>query len=256
MSGNPTRPPKILNVGRIRSSEPWSSYPHSHNFEEFVVVLSGTLFFDAGGASQTVPAGTVLAFQRGEKHCETSREGHPVDLIYIQCNADIPSKPAPIHDHGSRMRHLAYCLLDDFRTSSPRKDEILGAYLQSFLEEYRRANTRGTVLTSQRARCLQREDLSRRITISHLAREFGLSPALLARRYREETGSSPIQDLRMVRLQAAHDLISSTNLPLRTVADMTGFSDLYHLSHALKTYLRVSANKLRRDASKEVATAG
>lgn len=86
-------------------------------------------------------------------------------------------------------------------------------------------------------------EYSRPLTIADLAEEVSMSPSHFSRIFKAHFGVTPHNYLRRVRLMAACDLLSTTDLPMSVIASRTGFYDQSHLS-----------NEFRRDRSMSPAT--
>ncbi len=80
--------------------------------------------------------------------------------------------------------------------------------------------------------CL-RERLGERRTLAEIARRAGVSASTLTHRYRAETGRTPMQALRDLRLAAAKGLLVK-GWKLQQIAAQTGFVDAFHLSKTFK----------------------
>lgn len=68
----------------------------------------------------------------------------------------------------------------------------------------------------------------REVTIDDLAREQGLSPRQFNRRFQQATGDTPLQYLQKVRVEVAKELLETTQLTKREIADRVGYSDPGH----------------------------
>jgi AraC family transcriptional regulator, transcriptional activator FtrA len=79
----------------------------------------------------------------------------------------------------------------------------------------------GASLEATRAWALDR--LGRRLDVTMLARQACMSPRSFARRFREETGTTPAQWVSDQRTRVAQSLLETTDLPVEHVAVRTGF---------------------------------
>jgi transcriptional regulator GlxA family with amidase domain len=50
---------------------------------------------------------------------------------------------------------------------------------------------------------------------------------------------------RLIRLEAARELLLKTNLPLKAIAPKVGFASEFHLSRLLRTRLGIGARQIR-----------
>jgi transcriptional regulator GlxA family with amidase domain len=55
-----------------------------------------------------------------------------------------------------------------------------------------------------------------------------------------------MEDVRMIRLEAARNLLLTTNLPLKAIAPRVGLGSEYHLSRLLRRHFDLGARELRR----------
>lgn len=61
------------------------------------------------------------------------------------------------------------------------------------------------------------------LTVDALANQAGMSPRTFARRFREQTGTTPLQWLVMARVQRAKELLEGSDLQIDQIALRTGF---------------------------------
>ncbi len=93
---------------------------------------------------------------------------------------------------------------------------------------------------------LLREWPDRHWTLEQLAREVGLSRTLLAARFRDGTGDSPMRHLTKIRLGQAADYLTTADLSLDAIARRTGYASDTSLSKAFKREFGVSPGTYRR----------
>src|SRR6266508_3800257 len=85
----------------------------------------------------------------------------------------------------------------------------------------------GTSLLATRSWAL--DHLHERLDLARLARNAGVSPRTFARRFRAETGTTPLQWILAQRVLLARQLLEQTDLPVESVAHACGFSTATHL---------------------------
>ena len=78
------------------------------------------------------------------------------------------------------------------------------------------------------------QHFTRRWTIRTMAQRAHLSPSRFAALYRDCFGVAPIDDLIDARLAHARDLLTNTTLPIKTVAAMSGFENIYYFSRIFR----------------------
>lgn len=89
------------------------------------------------------------------------------------------------------------------------------------------------------------EDLS----VDRLAREAHMSPRTFARRFREETGTTPHAWVSRQRVQAAEELLEQTDRPIEWIAAEVGFGNAATLRHHFGRIRGVSPQRYRNQFS-------
>ncbi|MFG1608069.1 GlxA family transcriptional regulator [Actinoplanes sp. NPDC049265] len=84
------------------------------------------------------------------------------------------------------------------------------------------------------------------VTLTDIARHARLSTRTLTRRFREQTGTSPLGWLQEQRLHLARRLLETTDLPVATVAARSGHGSITALRAHFRRRLRISPDHYRR----------
>ncbi|WP_439641614.1 AraC family transcriptional regulator [Nevskia sp.] len=98
----------------------------------------------------------------------------------------------------------------------------------------------------RRAVALLHGDCARAWTLETLAHAVGLSRTLLAERFRQTIGDTPLNYLRSLRLQQAMRLLVDTDAPLERVAMQVGYQDAFSFSKAFKRLVGSAPGEFRR----------
>ena len=69
------------------------------------------------------------------------------------------------------------------------------------------------------------------LPVERLAAQTHMSPRTFARRFRDETGTTPLQWLTGQRLALAEELLEQTSLSVEQIADRVGFGNAATLRH-------------------------
>ena len=89
------------------------------------------------------------------------------------------------------------------------------------------------------------ENTNRKVTLADVSKVAVLSPSALTRRFRNETGYSPIDYFnRLKMLLSFHDVIK-TNLSIGEISQKYGFDNIYYFSNAFKRFYGMSPTKKR-----------
>ncbi|WP_299625192.1 helix-turn-helix domain-containing protein [uncultured Tateyamaria sp.] len=90
------------------------------------------------------------------------------------------------------------------------------------------------------------DNLARRLTVEDMARECGMSPRNFSRRYANVMGVSPAKALEVVRVDAARDLLATTDKGVKVIAKHCGFQDAERMRRAFLRVARTTPSKYRQ----------
>lgn len=93
---------------------------------------------------------------------------------------------------------------------------------------------------------LMHEDCAHPWTLEELAGRAGLSRTVLAERFREAMGDTPLAYLRTVRMQKAMRLLTETERTLEQVAQQVGYQDAFSFSKVFKRSVGMAPREFRR----------
>lgn len=97
------------------------------------------------------------------------------------------------------------------------------------------------------------EDCAHPWTLEELAGRAGLSRTVLAERFREAMGETPLAYLRTVRMQMAMRLLTETERTLEQVAQQVGYQDAFSFSKVFKRSVGMAPREFRRRDSEDAA---
>ena len=91
-----------------------------------------------------------------------------------------------------------------------------------------------------------RANAHRPLTVDELARQAATSPRTFARRFRAQTGTTPLQWLITARVRRAQELLETTRLSIEEIAAAAGFEDAAALRDRFRCTVGVSPKAYRR----------
>jgi AraC-like DNA-binding protein len=236
----------LVSVSRLRTDRQWALQAHAHPFWEMLVFVAGRHWVEVEGREDWSGPGDVLLFRPGQRHRE--RTGGEGQTEWLCLAFDWPrGEPLPGrgHDRTGRIRLLAEWLLSERQSLSPTaghlRDALLGALLAEFRETFQ---TRGHAMV-ERVRQHVREHLSARLRLSDLSLVAGLSRFHFVREFHRLAGRTPMADVRLLRLDHARDLLVSSTLPLKSIAERCGLGDEHSLCRLFRRHVGVSPGSLR-----------
>lgn len=95
-----------------------------------------------------------------------------------------------------------------------------------------------------------REHMQDTINICDVANELHFNPHYLMRSFKNKTGLSIMKYITKIRLDTSKKLLTETQLPIKEVANLTGYSDYAYFTRVFRKEIGVSPTKFRSDCSK------
>ena len=244
-----TSPSRFLHVGHLPPSPGWKMRPHFHPSHELIVVIAGRLGVEINQQIIEAGPGEVLWYPQGIVHREWTDPQHPAETFFLGFEYRSLAAPLLLHqpDEQGRIQTLARWLYAEREThASSTTTHTKSVFLQAILAEYHRLETRQGSPLVARLRTHMRQNLAAPLSLDDLATYAEMSKFHFLRQYKERAGCTPMKDLQHLRIQAARDLLLTTNLPLKEIAPRTGLGDEYHLSRLFRQYFNTPPGALRR----------
>jgi AraC-like DNA-binding protein len=162
-----------------------------------------------------------------------------------------------IHDPQGQLREMAQRIETKLFGQDADQLEAMGAFLQAMSLLVACADdgrTLSAALTAgddlvDLARAYMRDHLHENISVADMASHCRMSESGFAHAYRRQAGYSPMLDLRRIRVEAVKMQLLHNRLTLAQIAQVTGFSDGFHLSHVFRKVAGVSPRQFKQRAS-------
>jgi AraC-like DNA-binding protein len=243
---------QFLSAGRVRPDPAWGMAPHSHPFHELIAITAGRMRATIDGQPHEAVAGQCFWYPPGVVHEEHSDPVQPVETLFIAFRWQGGDRTWSVlfNDAEGRVTALIGWIRAERDAHARHRQLIAQAFLQALVAEFERLSTAPSTPTlPERIRAHMRAHLAESLSLDDLAGCVQMSKFHFARTYRALTGLTPMEDLRRLRLEAARNLLLTTDLPLKTIAPQTGLGDEYHLSHLFRRTFGIAPGELRRHRS-------
>lgn len=219
--------------------------PHFHSFHEIIVVDRGRLLLKSDGPAVTAGRGDILFYRSGFVHEETSDPKAPVGTLFIAFDTGdpLPWLPLRVYDAQGRVRQLVAWLVDD--ELDRRTPEMRRPLFDALFGELHRLCGVPRDPWVEALRAFIRKNLARPLTLDDLARQGKMSKFAFVRKFKRLCGRTPMEELRLSRLDQARTLLLTTNLPVKAIAPAVGIGDEYQLSKLFRSYFNLSPRHLR-----------
>jgi transcriptional regulator GlxA family with amidase domain len=97
-----------------------------------------------------------------------------------------------------------------------------------------------------------RTNLSSELSLAELAEQFGLSQRSFTRRFKTATGIRATEYWQQLRIEAAKDLLASSNLSIQEISYHVGYQDQGHLTRLFKQNLSLTPKDYRAMVRKKL----
>lgn len=241
--------PRLSGVSNHTPGPGWHIPMHSHPHHEVIVVIEGAQTARIRNKTYRAQTGDILFYPAGVGHEEWSDPVDPVRSIFFALEWDQGTIEIPVHFHDENGRVRAVCawILQDQDSEFCYARMAPEGIAQIMVAEFLRLTAPRQYHLVSKIRAFMRERMAFPIQLQDLANHAGLGKYYFLRRYKELTGTTPMQDLRRIRLESARSILVTTRMPLRMIAPMVGFSDEYQLSHLFRKHFNTSPTEMRRE---------
>lgn len=238
-----------LAFGHYRKATGHHMHREHHRDNLLIYCTEGRAFLNVKGEPFTMAAGDLLLLPAGSSHRYTADPENPWTIHWVHYTGPLANEfhkymgfngSTPIRHLGRQPRLLVDFngLLSVRQTgfrarglihAANRLRQLLAAVPISFDETSREQKTELDTINNY-----MHEHLDERITLEQLADLAGLSPAHFATRYREQTGTSPIQHFLHLKVERACQMLDATSLSFTEISHRLGYDDAYYFSRLFK----------------------
>ena len=239
---------RMVSIGRHAPKGPWHIESHHHELYEMVIVTNGYEYVEADARRTRAAPGDILMFKPGVAHEEWSDISDPLQTYFLAFAwaGDVADWPLHSVDAEGRIRLLSAWLYAGRDSTLTDVRSVQDAFFHALMLEFIRLSHRWENPLIASVRGFVRQNIGTSLTVDMLAQHAGMSKFHFIRRYRHLTGRSPMEDVRMIRVGHARDLILTSNLPLKAVAPMSGLGDETSLYRLFRRHLNMTPGQLRR----------
>ncbi len=207
--------------GFLSSSNESATNLHKHNFSEIHFITGGNASFLVGESKTQLESGDIMIIPQGEFHCCLEKEKSTLHNAF-QVDFSVP---------GVRTSHIGSEVISNlfFEIESLKKtgDYVkVSSYISLFCSYLCPEGKCIASPVSDYGFIIQEfisTNYNKKIKLSDLACELHLSERQTERLVREHTGNSFKEEVRKIRINVAHRLLSSTEIPLSEIASYVGY---------------------------------
>ncbi len=240
----------LTHLGHVSPQVKWHMAPHMHHeFNELVLVVSGTLEVHIQGQRIQGQTGDLLTYPQHIWHAEQAVGGDPLETLFLAWHWATPhtgiSWPLHATDHTGRSRGLMTWMHELFPPTRQEERHMLHVLLDALLFEVGQlAQSRERRMVAQTKAYVHRY-MASAFSLDDLAEGVGLSKYHFCREFKKAMGITPMAFVRQVRVEAARSLLLSSSLTLKGIAEQVGFSDEFQLSRVFRRVTGLAPGQVR-----------
>lgn len=235
---------------------------HDSHLVIYCVGGKGQLFTAAG--SWTIQAGEMICLPKGTAHAYRADEEDPWSIYWSHFDGTRALDYLAFIGVGKTVVQLGvhpvlttgFTGLFGLRSGGYSERAFIhgAARLKELLTSLgwltsRTGSGAGLRINLDRVEQLMRRRISDTLSLDELAEEAGVSRYHFVRRFRGQTGQSPIQYFIHLKMQHACQLLDSSERPIKHVAMELGYEDAYYFSRVFKKVMGVSPQQYRINRS-------
>ena len=232
---------------------------HSHDHPQLVFGLSGRLDFEVAGRGCEIASTSLAVVPSTAHHACASPAGSHCLVFDVPSDAWLQQRLGPHFDASRRLLETpgrvqltpAQSQLVNWLATSPLDDQVIAQQGAALLLASL-TNTSGAAVQVRLPLARLDAHIDRHcahpLQVADLARLCHLSPARFHARFLEETGRTPMEHVRLRRLQLGRELLLGSHLAVGQVAARVGYGSQSAFTAALARELGVTPRELRRQA--------
>ncbi|MEH7305778.1 AraC family transcriptional regulator [Neobacillus drentensis] len=251
---------------------------HKHSFFEVCYVLSGEGLYKDLDEQYTLKKGTVFLSRPNIQHQILSKTG--LFLVYVAfeiLHEKSKDEAISMFNLLAKTNKICVSVADDSPTSliwralvdytsnggtndfnfiTNMAHTLILSFNTMFSEANQRCRSQEKIFNSSpthlyQAKLFIRDNLSEPLKLEHVANYLHISSRHLSRLFSNELCESFSNYIRKERVKEAARLLEMTSIPIKEIADVTGFGSVHYFTRVFTSMMNVSPAKYRNDYVKK-----
>ncbi|MDD5688210.1 MAG: AraC family transcriptional regulator [Elusimicrobia bacterium] len=239
---------KLFYAGYVAPASDWGGDNHYHSYNEMLVILNGSINVRILKKNICANTGDILFYPAGVSHNDRPDSSNPPEFIFLLWKEKGKLEvPVLTHDINQKIRFLAQWL---YQKSQPisfhrnlLKKNIFEVILAELIEISKSKEEHPVI---SKVRSFMIDHLKEHLTLESLAEYVGMSKNYFLITYKKLTRRTPMDDLRIIRIETAKNMIFTTDLPLKTISTEVGFVNVYHFSEVFTKHFGIPPGHFRK----------
>ncbi len=229
----------VINIQDVEQYKETSEYPNLHDAESQLIsfIKQG----ESASVSETI-SNIFSSFESGKKPSVEYIKRVCVELVSIVSRV--------LYELGENMDNIAGTRPVIFETISRIQEfTALKAYISGlfieisdyFFTKYKQKN----VKIINRIKEIIRHQYNKELSVTDIANEVYLSPNYISLIFKQETGITITEHITSVRMEAAKELLSTTDFKIFEIAEMVGYENPHYFSTVFKKFTGIHPQNFR-----------
>ncbi|WP_239615084.1 helix-turn-helix domain-containing protein [Cohnella mopanensis] len=232
------KPYRLIMGGQFLSYESWSHMDRTISDYELIIGVSGVVFLEADSRMYEVKEGDILVLMPGERHrgYRLSSPGVSFYWFHFLISDEQTGEPdghIPRYatcPHPSRVHILARQLLHAANGGYRflhASDYFLTCLLIELAEQLQDSGSLDAMAPHlpELLEWTRLHALERNISVARIADHMGYNKDYLSRMFKKRFGSGLLEYIHQIKLEAAKELLASTKLHVKEIAEKVGIED-------------------------------
>ena len=267
--------PEVLYSIHCCNTDTFEGKYHCHDFVEFSYVVCGSVNYKIGDKFYLIKEKTLLPFNAGVYHKECFTKGVNNDLTELHIGfrnltiSGLPPNhifknsldvPMQLKQFGEDFHKCCLEIIEEQESCEVGKELILKSLVMKLIALFLKETNYVKNIKKIKKYTLPFYDKSsiveiiidyfennymNNISLDDISKNMYISSVYISKTFKEMTGESPIKYLINLRLKKAENLLLTTKIPIKIIAQSVGYSDAYYFSKLFKKYYNYSPNKYR-----------
>ena len=257
--------PRVIFSGLLNGRKGWSGGMHAHNFCEIMYISAGEGLLMVEGKEFSVRTGDIVVYNTGvfhEEHCVSDEIAilfFAVGNISIPGMNDgciVPADACPVIEAGSYddvLKSFLSVMVTELNEKNNHYKAISTGIASLFCYYILRLygikiENSSLVEVCENAKDYIHQNYRQDLNLDTLIAKFHVSKYYFVRTFREYTGLAPMKYLLFVRMSAAKDLLSRTDMSIGKIAYEVGYLSAANFSRVFKNSESISPTEYRSNA--------
>ena len=253
---------------------------HSHDFFEFVYVVSGSILHTLNGKNRRLESGDYFFIDIGDEHCYSAKKygnANIINCLFLPTfidgslagvkkfsnlmsnyliklgNAPLKSKPSGViyHDNDGYVGRIYEKMLFEFNAKQTGYEEIIRCYLIEIIiltvrKVLESSAENKEIRISDKIIAYIDKHYAENVTLEYLAEKYNYSESYLSRIFKDETGQSFVKYMQKVRIEQSCRLLANTDKSVYDIMCGVGYRDIKFFTKIFKESIGTTPAEFRK----------